>query len=167
MHLTQNERHQLKKHLCPLLKHAKVQEMNDYMQHGKTSCLMHCLTVTYYSYMLAKRLSLPIDEASLVRGALLHDFFLYDWHDKHSHKRWHGFRHPNIALTHAQHYFRLTPKEVDMIKHHMWPLTPMPPHCLEGWLVTLMDKWCSLRETFHCAKIPNFLQDDDIKKWLC
>lgn len=167
MSLTHRELEQLKNHLRPLLAHPKVQEMNHYMQHGQTSCLTHCLTVTYYSYLFAKRLSLPIDETSLVRGALLHDFFLYDWHDKQAHKRWHGFRHPNIALNHAQYYFDLTPKEMDMIKHHMWPLTPVPPLCLEGWLITLMDKWCSLLETFHCAKPLDFLQYDAIKKELC
>lgn len=45
--------------------------------------------------------------------------------------------------------FSLTPIEEDIIGHHMWPLTPMPPRSKEAYIVCLVDKWCSLKETFH------------------
>lgn len=149
LQLTSDEMLDFCSEIKKLLAYPEIQSMADYIQHGHTSCLEHCLTVTYYSYLWAKRLHLPIDESSLIRGGLLHDFFLYDWHIKTNHPRFHGFRHPKIALHNAHRYFELTAKECDIISHHMWPLTPIPPLCLEGYLVTFADKWCSLRETFH------------------
>ena len=43
--------------------------------------------------------------------------------------------------------FELSDIEKDLIAHHMWPLTPCPPHHREAWLVCLADKMVSTRET--------------------
>ena len=129
--------------------------MAKYKQHGRTSCLEHCLVVSYYSYLLAHHFNLQVDDYSLIRGSLLHDFFLYDWHDSSAHPRFHGFKHPVIALENANHLFHLSDIEKDIIRHHMWPLTLVPPHTLEGLIVCLIDKWCSLKETFFLtSEIP-------------
>ena len=53
-------------------------------------------------------------ERELVRGALLHDYFLYDWHTRKSAKglkELHGFSHPETALRNAGRDYRLTPCE--------------------------------------------------------
>ena len=42
-----------------------------------------------------------VDKRSLIRGALLHDYFLYDWHDKNKPAKFHGFTHPKIAFENA------------------------------------------------------------------
>ena len=90
----------------------------------------------------------------LVRGALLHDYFLYDWHDKYHRdiKRLHGFYHPGIALRNAMKEYELTKREQDIIKKHMWPLTVIPPLCREAWIVTMADKYCSMLETMKIHK---------------
>lgn len=149
MQLTCEDKSYFYHHIEPLLKLTDVQKMRQYIQHGHTSCLEHCLTVAYYSYLVSKHFHLNVDFASLIRGSLLHDFFLYDWHDKGNHVSFHGFRHPGIALANARMRFSLTPIEEDIIGHHMWPLTPMPPRSKEAYIVCLVDKWCSLKETFH------------------
>ena len=159
MQLTSKDKYYFYEHIEPLLKLTDVQKMRQYIQHGNTSCLEHCLTVAYYSYLLSKHFNLNVDFASLLRGSLLHDFFLYDWHDKHNHASFHGFRHPGIALTNARSRFSLTPIEVDIIRHHMWPLTPTPPHSKEAYIVCLVDKWCSLNETFHRTTHLEILND--------
>jgi len=133
-----------------LLTISEIKQMDQFIQHGYTSCLEHCLAVAYYSYFIAQYFHLKVDEASLIRGSLLHDFFLYDWHDSSSKHRLHGFTHPTTALNNANKFFNLTAIEQDIIKHHMWPLTPIPPHTKEAYIVCFVDKWCSLRETFHC-----------------
>lgn len=86
-----------------------------------------------------------------MRGALLHDYFLYDWHipDEVNPHRLHGFYHPGVALRNAIRDYELTELEKDIIKKHMWPLTVVPPGCREAWIVTMADKWCSLLETIH------------------
>ena len=81
------------------------------------------------------------------RGALLHDYFLYDWHDPDPSHRLHGFRHPFFALANAERDFDLTPRERNVIVRHMFPLVPVPPTCREAWIVCVADKACALRET--------------------
>ena len=147
MSLTNEQIEFFNKQTAILLDHPEVKKMAQYVQHGDTSCLIHCLSVTYTSYKLAMKLHLNIDEISLIRGALLHDFFLYDWHGRSNHKRFHGFHHPKTALNNARKYFDINDIEADIIAHHMWPLTPMPPHTKEAYLVTFADKWCSIKET--------------------
>ena len=95
-----------------------------------------------------ERLGVRCKKAELVRGALLHDYFLYDWHNSGREGRLHGFYHPGIALRNAMKEYKLTPREKDIIKKHMWPLTIVPPMCREAWIVTTADKWCSLLNGF-------------------
>lgn len=135
----------------PVVRSARTRQMDLYTQHGATSTLAHTVAVSYFSLCAARRLHLHVHEEQLVRGGLLHDYFLYDWHIPSSAPgRWHGFTHPGYALRNATADFGdLTPVEKDLIAHHMFPLTPTPPHHMEGWLVCMVDKGCSLRETFQ------------------
>lgn len=116
-------------------------------QHGDTSCLLHSVAVALYSARLARALGLRVRMSALVRGALLHDYFLYDWHEKDASHRLHGFHHPRTALDNAGRDYVLTPVEQDIILKHMFPLTLQPPRYLESLLVCLVDKGCSLYET--------------------
>lgn len=132
--------------------HEKEQlfSMNQYIQHGNTTTLAHCMTVAWYSYCLALRLPLRYDNVSIIRGAMLHDFFLYDWHIPDKSHRLHGFRHPKAALINARKHYSLNPTEEDIIEKHMWPLTlTKAPLCKEALLVCLIDKYCSLRESLY------------------
>ena len=128
---------------------SRLSESKKFIQHGDTSIYDHSVSVAYNSYRLARFLGIRVDEKSLIRGALLHDYFLYDWHmhDGGTH-RWHGFRHPGKALNNAVKEFELSDVEMDLIKRHMFPLTPVPPRHREGLLVCLVDKACSISETF-------------------
>lgn len=38
-----------------LLEHPKVGLMREYIQHGDTTCLEHCVNVSYLSYLFASR----------------------------------------------------------------------------------------------------------------
>lgn len=133
--------------LRELLEEVPLDRMESFLQHGDTSCLRHCVSVAYLSYRMSLRLRRPCDARSLIRGAMLHDYFLYDWHEKDGGHRWHGFTHPGTALENVRRLLALNPVERDIILRHMWPLTPIPPRYREAWLVCLADKICSLRET--------------------
>ena len=130
-----------------LCRQSRLLESHRYMQHGDTSVFRHSVSVAYFSYYLALKMNAPVDIHSLVRGALLHDYFLYDWHQKDSSHRLHGFRHPKTALGNAQRDYHLNWKEKNIIARHMFPLIPVPPQCREAWIVCLADKWCALGET--------------------
>lgn len=121
----------------------KVQEMENFTQHGKTTCLQHCLLVSYYSFKVCRFFDL--DEKSAARAGLLHDLFLYDWHkDK---KFSHSFMHPRIALYNAKQSFELNDIECDMIEKHMFPLTQAVPSYLETIVISIVDKYCAVLET--------------------
>ncbi len=125
----------------------------DYIQHGSVSVYAHCISVAAESLRIARRLRLNVDTDSLIRGALLHDYFLYDWHDNPDGRHnLHGFTHPYKALKNAIEDFDLNEKECDIIVHHMFPLVPVPPHSKEAWVVCLADKICATRETLLMRK---------------
>ncbi len=109
-------------------------------------CLRHCLQVSYTSFLVCRALGL--DSRSAARGALLHDFFLYDWHGPKPYKGLHGFIHPGVALKNARSRFGLGALEEEIIRHHMWPLTLIPPKSKEAWVVLLVDKYCACGEIF-------------------
>ena len=139
-----------------LKKDGRYRELNNYIQHGTVSVFKHCRNVAYVSLLIADRLHIRVDRKALVKGALLHDYFLYDWHDKNreNYQKLHGFYHPGIALKNARKEYHLTRREEDIIKKHMWPLTVVPPLCREAWVVTAADKYCSLLETLKIRKRP-------------
>lgn len=127
---------------------SRMNKSRTFYQHGKINIYVHSLRLAYICYYWVKKYHLHVDEKALIRGALLHDYFLYDWHDKeHEHKRPHGFFHPSAALCNAKQDFILTRKEENIIQRHMFPLTLIPPGCKEAWLVCMADKVCSTRET--------------------
>lgn len=58
----------------PIIEHEKYQQMKQIPHHNGT-VFDHCLGVAYYAYKIAYKLNL--DTVSIIRGALLHDFYLY------------------------------------------------------------------------------------------
>jgi uncharacterized protein len=81
-----------------------------------------------------------IDYKALIRGALLHDYYLYDWHKSHKGHRLHGYRHPSWALHNALLRYDLSPKERNIIRSHMFPLTIFHfPRSPEARIVAKMD----------------------------
>lgn len=140
--------------LVKIIENSGLEKMSEYVQHGDTSCLLHTAAVAYYSVWLAKKLGIRCNKSDLIRGALLHDYFLYDWHDGTKGRGIHGFTHPSAALRNADKDFMLSVVERDIIKKHMFPLTLIPPACRESWIVCGVDKACSIYETFTRGTYP-------------
>lgn len=128
---------------------GRLSECRGFMQHGEFSVYDHVVHVALESLRLVDRYGWRVRRAELLRGALLHDYFLYDWHEPQPNDPLgiSGYTHPWTALRNAERDFELTACERNVIVRHMWPLTPIPPTCREGWVVTLADKICALRET--------------------
>ncbi len=131
-----------------VLASPRMQALRAFVQHGEVSRYEHCLCVCYIALRLAERLRIRIDERSMVRGALLHDFYMYDWHDPSSLRVLHGFTHPKEALMTAERSFSLNAIERDVISKHMFPLTFKLPAYRETVLVCIADKVSALMETF-------------------
>ena len=118
MQLSEIEREQLYAIVEKYDHHPDVQRMREYIQHGSVTTYQHCKNVALVSFWLNRRLHLHADETSLAVGALLHDFYLYDWHTTgtfHGLRRlfeMHGFSHPGLCLRQCkagvQHYHKGT-----------------------------------------------------------
>lgn len=138
---------------------GRLGECRGFVQHGDVSVYAHVCSVALQSLRMADALGrrgIRVDRASLLRGALLHDYFLYDWHVPDPSHRLHGFRHPFTALRNAEADFRLGARERNIIVRHMFPLVPIPPCCREAWIVCCADKLVALRETL-VPRVPSRL----------
>lgn len=159
MRISEEEKSIFARHIRELLQKEQLFEMDQYIQHGNTTTFTHCLIVSYYSYLTAKRLPFHFDTDSLIRGAMLHDFYLYDWHIPDKNHKLHGFKHPRFALYNARKYYTLNPVEEDIIEKHMWPLTLRKiPLYKESLIVCIVDKICSMSETFYMPIMPRELK---------
>ena len=148
--------------ISDVINNPTVQSMKQYKQHFNISCFEHCLLSSYYCYKICKKLHL--DYASCSRAAMLHDLFLYDWHEHHpDYKGFHAFKHPKIAYENAIKIFDLNKKETDIILKHMWPITFFQfPKYAESFILTLVDKYCAFCETLHSE---NRNQKDKLNIW--
>ncbi|MDD4530756.1 MAG: hypothetical protein PHO80_04390 [Candidatus Gracilibacteria bacterium] len=92
-----------------------------------------------------------------VRGALLHDFYLYDWRNyekaniKYLRKS-HAIVHPKIAADNANEIFGVDKIERDIIAKHMWPIVFGLPKYRISWIVTIADKIETTYEYFYYFK---------------
>ena len=141
-----------------ITENSSVLSLKEHVQHMKGSRYKHCYEVAYYTYILSKKLG--FDYISATRGAMLHDFYFYDWRNKgvEGQKHFHAYRHPRIALNNATENFELNEVEKDIILKHMWPLTIRLPRFSESYIVTLVDKYCALEESFEHYKKNRKLQ---------
>lgn len=126
-----------------LLENKEVKKLDDFSQHIGTSRLQHSLNVSYYSFLISRRMG--GDYRSAARAGILHDLYLYDRHvDKGDEN--HIFRHPKEALKNAQALTELNEIEKDAIVNHMWPLSRHNPRYFESYVVSAADKYTTLLE---------------------
>lgn len=149
MKLTVAEKSAFKNIISEYIFNELVLSMRGYIQHGNVTTYEHCVNVALVSFWINRRLKLNSNEKTLVTGALLHDFYLYDWHEKSDSHKLHGFTHSSVAADNAEKYFNVSPKIKRVIYTHMWPLNITKiPSCREGWILCFADKYCALKEVF-------------------
>ena len=150
MPISQKEYDEFKEIVENIVNGEKFQKMKEIKQHRFTNCYEHSVNVATKCFIYAKRLKFKIDIPSLVRGALLHDFYLYDWREKKKEHIDHSFTHPRVALENARKEFGdLNRIEEDIILSHMWPVTFFRfPKYKESYLVCFSDKICAMKEFF-------------------
>ncbi len=141
-----------------IVENSSVISLKEHLQHMKSSRYEHCYSVAYYTYVICKKCGL--DYVSAARGAMLHDFYFYDWRNKgvEGQKKFHAYRHPRIAFHNACENFELNEVEKDIILKHMWPLTIRLPRFSESYIVTFVDKYCAAKEFFEFLKYKKYLK---------
>lgn len=131
-----------------------------FAHHENESVYEHSMKVAYESYKFAKRHNLNVRNTCI--GAILHDFYFKPWQDDHTKKKFrelHGFVHAREALYNSRKHFPhlMNPMVEDIILRHMFPLNIKPPKYAESWVVTMMDKKCSLNVLAHPKEYPKYL----------
>ena len=134
-----------------LLENQSVEHLKDFSHHLGTSRFQHCLNVSYYNFLVCRKLGL--DAKAGPRAGLLHDFFFYNRRDckKANIKGFHVSVHPMIAFTNAAELFPISELESDMIVCHMWPITKNFPRHRETFVITFVDKFCAVAEIASTA----------------
>lgn len=133
--------------LSEMVDHPAIQALKKIPQHKGGTTYAHCVNVANKAYQLAKKWRWDIDIRALVRGAMLHDYYLYDtetmpWSDYR-----HSLIHPKLAVENAEKHFTLDQKERNIILSHMFPIPGAPlPRSKEAWLICLADKICAQKE---------------------
>ena len=91
-----------------LLYHPAVQQMKDYLHHGRTNCYDHCRHVAYFNYKWCRALNLGLRDPRpelecftiffSTTGILM---------GKKTGEKLHGLTHPAAAFENARKYFKL------------------------------------------------------------
>lgn len=135
-----------------ILQSENMQKEKNYLQHGNISVFEHSISVAIECLKIVRILGIPVDQKSLIRGALLHDYFLYDWHESDKSHRLHGLTHAKTALLNAQKEYKLNEIEKNMIYCHMFPLNLRIPKYRESIILTIADKIVATKETIEPYK---------------
>jgi uncharacterized protein len=147
LHLHHAKAAPFKELIQDLIRTPEVLGLDNYDQHLNTSRLQHSLNVAYYAYLISK--NMDVNHKDLVRGALLHDLFLYDWREVNASAQEHVHMHPRVALETARKITDVSDVMEDVIVNHMWPLGNTKPKTKEAWIVQASDKLCTLLEISH------------------
>lgn len=133
-----------------ILAHELFLQSKNILAHGAVSIYDHSIEVAGLAFRIAekyKKKHPELDMRCVIRSALLHDFFLYEWHIPGWRYIIHGWTHPVIAAKKAREIFNITDKEYSCIKTHMWPWVFWRlPRCREGWIISWADKISALKE---------------------
>ena len=139
--------------VAPYANSSELQKMNAYMAHGRTNVYEHSYLVARLSYKICTILPIKVDIHSVIAGAMLHDFYLYDWHKMDSKHKWHGKVHGYTAYQNATQYFIINNKTKNIIEAHMWPKNfKEKPKSTEAIIVSIADKIQASIETVNRKK---------------
>lgn len=146
----QRANHDLHTYGRHILSSEEFKEALSQKHHFRSSVGTHSLRVANAALKmgyLLEHLGISSDKKRLVVGGLSHDLGILHRKDKFSGARDCCARHPVDSLTVAQ---KLTPdldqETREAILRHMFPLTIKPPTSLEGVLISLADKYASIKD---------------------
>ena len=151
MEITLEQKQELENIYQSFLHDPKILRMQDITMHRGSNCYIHSFKVAKLAIKRALRHKKG-DLKMVLLGAILHDYYLYDWRIERDKMRHHMSSHPYTASKQAEHDFHI-PKDVQrIIETHMWPVNFTDfPKTKEARLVSHADKTIYLKEII-CSK---------------
>ena len=120
--------------------------------HNKTTVGSHSTSVAIIALRMCRKINCRLlhpDERMVVLAALTHDLGIVGRYEKYTGKFQTYVRHPKDSVKVAMDLLPdMNKKFYRTISRHMFPLTVLPPTSLEGLIVSLADKWASVKECF-------------------
>lgn len=145
----------LKECIEALNEKTEFKQLKNYTHHHHTSTYHHSIGVAYFSIWIMRLFKVKCDRKTMIYGALLHDYYLYN--HNHDEISFHWFKHPKISAENAKRDWEINKIEENIIKRHMFPLTLVPPRYKESMIVSLADKLCAIYEFAHTRPYHNNL----------
>ena len=152
MKIDEQKRQQLEEIYLYFFHHEKIQQMKAVEMHRGSNTFIHSFRVAKVAVKRALRHK-KVDLETLLVGAILHDYYLYNWRTDRSKLKKHGKNHPKIAANNAKADFDVTNEVQDVIKQHMWPINLKEfPKTREARIVNLADDHVALLESMTSRK---------------
>ena len=121
--------------------------------HRGSNCYEHSFKVAKKAIKHSIRYHKKVNLEAVLIGAILHDYYLYDWRSDRSKKKKHARNHPYIASANAEKDFQMSKKVKKIIESHMWPINPKEfPTTKEARIVSIADKGVTIAEASTSAK---------------
>lgn len=151
MKITDEEKKELEDIYQSLLHDEKILKMMDISMHRGSNCYIHSFKVAKTAIRRALR-HRKCNLHTILVGAILHDYYLYDWRVDHSKMKHHLSSHPYTAAENAERDFGIHEPVKKVIHSHMWPVNFFDfPKTKEARIISLADKHIYLQEIF-CSK---------------
>ena len=154
MKITEEEKSSLENLYQTFLNDEKILRMKDISMHRGSNCYEHSFKVAKKAIRKSiksakKNLNLEV----VLIGAILHDYYLYDWRQDRSRLKGHANNHPGIAIENATRDFDISEEVKAVIKSHMWPINIRTfPNTKEARIVSLADKAVTIGESLSTKK---------------
>ena len=127
----------------------RILRMKEISMHRGSNCYEHSFKVAKKAIKRALRHKEgSVNLEVIMLGAILHDYYLYDWRKDRAKLKKHGQNHPGIAIKNAIRDFNISEEVVNVIKSHMWPINIKTfPNTKEARIVSLADKAVTIGES--------------------
>ena len=151
MKLTDERKKELEDIYQNFLHDEKILKMKEIPMHRGSNCYLHSFRVAKLSIKRALRHK-EVDLLVILLGAILHDYYLYDWRTDREKLKHHMSNHPKQAVENAIKDFNISPEVQRVIRTHMWPGNFRDwPNTTEARIVSNADKAVCIKEA-SCSK---------------
>ena len=166
MYLSPEQKEKLESIYQSFLNDEKILRMKEFSMHRGSNCYEHTFKVVkraiHHVEISSKK---NINPEVVLVGAILHDYYLYDWRVDRSKLKGHAKHHVQIALENACKDFDISKEVKEVIGTHMWPINIKNyPKSREAKIVSINDKMVALCEAFTSKRYKNKHRENYLKR---
>ena len=166
MYLSPEQKEKLESIYQSFLNDEKILRMKEFSMHRGSNCYEHTFKVVkraiHHVEISSKK---NINSEVVLVGAILHDYYLYDWRVDRSKLKGHAKHHVQIALENASKDFDISKEVKEVIGTHMWPINIKNyPKSREAKIVSINDKMVALCEALTSKRYKNKHRENYLKR---